>query len=58
VFGDQIETALSGGEINWWIVGGAVAVLATGIVLVKRWFSKMARRMGTPHRGALGGQSR
>jgi phosphatidylserine/phosphatidylglycerophosphate/cardiolipin synthase-like enzyme len=58
VFGDQIETALSGGEINWWIVGGAVAILATGIVLVKRWFSKMARRMDSPHRGALGRQPR
>jgi phospholipase D1/2 len=47
VFGDQIETALSGGQINWWLVGGCAAVLGVGIVLVKRWFSRMARRMGS-----------
>jgi phospholipase D1/2 len=45
VFGGQIESALTGGEINWWIVGGAAALLGIGIVLVKRWFSRMARRM-------------
>jgi phospholipase D1/2 len=45
VFGDQLETALSGGYMNWWIVGGCVAALAIGSVLVKRWFSKMAGRM-------------
>ena len=43
VFGDQIETALSGtGAINWWIVGGALALLAGGAFAVKRWFSSMA----------------
>jgi uncharacterized membrane protein YdjX (TVP38/TMEM64 family) len=50
VFGDQIETALSGGAINWWIVGGAAALLGIGIVLVKRWFSRMARQMNAQPR--------
>lgn len=45
VFGDQLETALSGGDINWWIVGGCATLLVAGTVLVKRWFSKMAGRM-------------
>jgi uncharacterized membrane protein YdjX (TVP38/TMEM64 family) len=45
VFGDQLETALSGGSINWWLVGGCAALLVGGSVLVKRWFSKMAGRM-------------
>jgi phospholipase D1/2 len=58
VFGDQIETALSGGDFNWWVVGGVAAVLVVGMVLVKRWFSKMARRMGRTGRGALGGEPR
>jgi uncharacterized membrane protein YdjX (TVP38/TMEM64 family) len=45
VFGDQLETALSGGDIDWWLVGGCAALLAGGSVLVKRWFSKMAGRI-------------
>ena len=45
VFGDQLQGALTGGEINWWLVGGCVAALGVGIVLVKRWFSKMSRRI-------------
>ncbi len=45
IFGGQIESALTGGRINWWLVGSAVALLGIGIVLVKRWFSRMARRM-------------
>jgi uncharacterized membrane protein YdjX (TVP38/TMEM64 family) len=45
IFGDQLETALSGGHINWWIVGGCVMLLGGGIYFVKRWFTKMARRM-------------
>jgi uncharacterized membrane protein YdjX (TVP38/TMEM64 family) len=49
IFGDQIETAVSGGgSINWWIVGGCAAVLGIGIYAVKRWFSKMAGRMDGP----------
>jgi uncharacterized membrane protein YdjX (TVP38/TMEM64 family) len=54
IFGDQIETALSGGSINWWIVGACGAVLVGGIVLVKRWFGRMAGRM---ERGAAAGRN-
>jgi uncharacterized membrane protein YdjX (TVP38/TMEM64 family) len=42
IFADQIETAFSGGQFNWWIVGGCVAALGAGIFAVKRWFTKMA----------------
>jgi uncharacterized membrane protein YdjX (TVP38/TMEM64 family) len=52
VFGDQIENALAGGDINWWLVGGCAAALAAGAVLVKRWFAKMARRMDPPAKAA------
>ena len=46
VFGDAIETAVSGaGEVNWWFVGGAIALLAGGAWAVKRWFTRMERRM-------------
>ncbi|HEX2198840.1 MAG TPA: VTT domain-containing protein [Burkholderiales bacterium] len=45
VFGDQLESALSGGSFNWWIVGGALVLLAVGSFAVKRWFSAMAGRM-------------
>jgi phospholipase D1/2 len=47
IFGDQLETALSGGSINWWVVGGCALALGIGLVAVKRWFSKMAGRMAT-----------
>jgi phosphatidylserine/phosphatidylglycerophosphate/cardiolipin synthase-like enzyme/uncharacterized membrane protein YdjX (TVP38/TMEM64 family) len=52
VFGDQLENALAGGDINWWLVGGCAAALAAGAVLVKRWFAKMARRMDPPAKAA------
>ncbi len=45
VFADQIETALTGGMVNWWLVGGCAAALAAGLYAVKRWFSRAARRM-------------
>jgi uncharacterized membrane protein YdjX (TVP38/TMEM64 family)/phosphatidylserine/phosphatidylglycerophosphate/cardiolipin synthase-like enzyme len=45
VFGDQIETALAGGEVNYWVVGGVIALLAAGLWAVNRWFRKMARRL-------------
>jgi uncharacterized membrane protein YdjX (TVP38/TMEM64 family) len=46
VFGDAIETAVTGsGPVNWWLVGGALAVLAGGAWAVKRWFTRMERRM-------------
>ncbi|HEX5766733.1 MAG TPA: VTT domain-containing protein [Burkholderiales bacterium] len=46
VFGDAIETAVTGsGRVNWWLVGGAAALLAAGAWAVKRWFTRMERRM-------------
>src|SRR5438132_1212374 len=46
IFGDAIETALTGtGDVNWWLVGIAVGLLAGGIVAVKRWLTKMSRRI-------------
>ena len=45
IFGDQIETALSGGAINWWVVGGVLGALGAGVWAVNRWFKKMARRI-------------
>jgi uncharacterized membrane protein YdjX (TVP38/TMEM64 family) len=52
IFGDQLENALAGGDINWWLVGGCAALLAAGAVLVKRWFARMARRLETEPRTA------
>jgi phospholipase D1/2 len=52
IFGDQIETALSGGAINWWVVGGVLGILGTGVWAVNRWFRKMARRISTANAGA------
>jgi uncharacterized membrane protein YdjX (TVP38/TMEM64 family) len=50
LFGDQLETALTGhGEVNWWLIGGAAAALAGGALAVKRWFG---RRMAPPAPGA------
>ena len=45
IFGDQIETALSGGSINWWVVGSVLGLLVAGVWAVNRWFRKMARRI-------------
>jgi uncharacterized membrane protein YdjX (TVP38/TMEM64 family) len=45
VFGEQLESALTGGTFNWWAVGGVIALLAVGSVAVKRWFTAMAGRM-------------
>jgi phosphatidylserine/phosphatidylglycerophosphate/cardiolipin synthase-like enzyme/uncharacterized membrane protein YdjX (TVP38/TMEM64 family) len=46
VFGDAIETAVTGaGAVNWWLVGAAVTLLAGGAWGVKRWFTRMERRM-------------
>ena len=57
VFGDAIETAVSGaGNVNWWLVGGALVLLAGGAWAVKRWFTRMERRMRAHGEG--GGQPR
>jgi phosphatidylserine/phosphatidylglycerophosphate/cardiolipin synthase-like enzyme/uncharacterized membrane protein YdjX (TVP38/TMEM64 family) len=44
VLGGQIESALSGGRFNWWIVSGVALVLVAGVWYVKRWFGRMASR--------------
>jgi uncharacterized membrane protein YdjX (TVP38/TMEM64 family) len=57
IFGDQIETALAGGSINWWIVGACAGGLALAIYAVKRWFTRMARRIdGGTDRGIRPGE--
>ncbi|MGE5616732.1 MAG: VTT domain-containing protein, partial [Bacillota bacterium] len=46
VFGDQIESALTGsGGINWWVLGAVAVAFVAGIVAVRRWFNRMARRL-------------
>jgi phosphatidylserine/phosphatidylglycerophosphate/cardiolipin synthase-like enzyme/uncharacterized membrane protein YdjX (TVP38/TMEM64 family) len=53
IFGEAIETALTGaGDVNWWLVGAAVGLLAGGIVAVKRWFTKMSRRIDAAEHAA------
>jgi uncharacterized membrane protein YdjX (TVP38/TMEM64 family) len=42
LFGDQLESAMTGGSINWWVVGSALLLLGGGAVAVKRWFGRMA----------------
>jgi phospholipase D1/2 len=57
VFGDAIETAVTGsGAVNWWLVGGAAGLLAAGAWAVKRWFTRMERRMR--EHGETSGQPR
>jgi phospholipase D1/2 len=42
VFGDQLEAALHDpSQINYWLVGGVVALLAVATFLVRRWFVRM-----------------
>jgi uncharacterized membrane protein YdjX (TVP38/TMEM64 family) len=46
IFGDQLESALSGASgMNWWVIGALAVAFAVGIVGVRRWFNRMARRM-------------
>jgi phospholipase D1/2 len=61
IFSDQLETALSGGRFNWWIVGGCIAAFAAGLFAVKRWFTRTAGRMaaaGRPSGSAAQGSAR
>src|SRR5262249_15137835 len=51
LFGSQIEAALGGGRVNWWLVSACAAALAIGLVAVRRWFSKMARNLSQPSAG-------
>jgi phospholipase D1/2 len=44
VFGDQIQTALEDpSRINWWLVGGVLAMFVVMIAFVRRWFAKEQR---------------
>ncbi|HEX7053126.1 MAG TPA: VTT domain-containing protein [Burkholderiales bacterium] len=46
VFGEAMETALTGtGDVNWWLVAATVGLLGGGIWVVKRWFTRMGRRL-------------
>lgn len=51
VFGEQLESALSGGRFNWWIVGGAALALILGLWYVRRWFIRMAAHEATGQPG-------
>jgi phosphatidylserine/phosphatidylglycerophosphate/cardiolipin synthase-like enzyme/uncharacterized membrane protein YdjX (TVP38/TMEM64 family) len=51
VFGEQLESALSGGRFNWWMVGGAALALVLGTWGVRRWFTRMAAREATERPG-------
>jgi uncharacterized membrane protein YdjX (TVP38/TMEM64 family) len=50
VFGDQIETALRSGRINWWIVGGVLVFFALLTVAVRRWLSRQSQAAPGPRR--------
>jgi phospholipase D1/2 len=41
IFGEQFEAALRG-EVNYWVVGGVLAVLAGGALAVRRWLVRIA----------------
>jgi phospholipase D1/2 len=42
VFADQIAVALDdASRINWWLVGGVVAVLVVGTLVVRRWLGNI-----------------
>ena len=51
VFGEQLESALSGGRFNWWLVGGAALALILGLWYVRRWFIRMAAHEATGQPG-------
>jgi uncharacterized membrane protein YdjX (TVP38/TMEM64 family) len=43
VFADQIALALEDtAKINWWVVGGVIAVLLLGTIGVRRWLGGLA----------------
>jgi phospholipase D1/2 len=42
IFADQIAAALDdSAKINWWVVGGVVAVLVVGTLAVRRWLGNI-----------------
>ncbi|HKY01324.1 MAG TPA: VTT domain-containing protein [Burkholderiales bacterium] len=49
IFGDQLEAALRDpSQINYWLVGGILALLVGGAVAVRRWFARLDREL-PPH---------
>jgi uncharacterized membrane protein YdjX (TVP38/TMEM64 family) len=47
VLGDAAQSALrDSSQINWWFVGGTLAVLLTGSAFVMRWLSRMSEEPG------------
>lgn len=47
VLGDAAQSALRDpSQINWWFVGGTLAVLLTGSVLVTRWLRRVSEEPG------------
>lgn len=46
IFGDQLESALTGASgMNWWVIGALAVAFVAGVIGVRRWFNRMARRM-------------
>ena len=47
VFGHQIEAALRDpARLNYWLIGGVVALFAVGTLLVRRWLKRMTPAAG------------
>jgi len=44
VLGDQVAEALSSGHVNWWMVAGAVTLLASVAFFARRWLHRLERR--------------
>jgi uncharacterized membrane protein YdjX (TVP38/TMEM64 family) len=45
VFGDQIETALRSGRINYWVIAGVVVFFVVLTLVVRKW---LAHQAGAP----------
>jgi hypothetical protein len=43
VFGDQIETALRSGRINYWAIAGVVVFFVVLTLVVRKWLAHQAR---------------
>ncbi len=58
VFGDQIEAALQDpSQINYWLVGGVVALLIGATLVVRRWLGRMERDATSEAHTARSGES-
>lgn len=43
LLGDQVAAALSSGDVNWWLVGVGVLILASVAVFARKWLQRMER---------------